>query len=104
MGQNQYVNLAAAYLAVDTELDAIFQYMPAQGRCHLGTIFFQTDDAYTNTPHARIVGFIGDNSKAHLPVTIAANSKEYLLITEDQELSVDLEIGDVRLTFESALI
>jgi len=87
MGQNQYENLAAAYLAVDTELDAIFQYMPAQGRCHLGTIFFQTDDAYTNTPHARIVGFIGDNSKQHLPVSVDENSSAHLEINEDQKLS-----------------
>lgn len=87
MGQNQYVNLAAAYLEVNRELDAIFQYMPAQGRCHLGTIFFQTDDAYTNTPHARIVGFIGDTAKTHLPVTVTESSKQYLQVNDDQELA-----------------
>jgi len=104
MGQAQYSKLAAAFAAIDSELDILYTKLPQQGVCYLGSIILQTDDAYTNSQKARIVGFSGDSNKTHLPVTIADNSKQYISITEDQELSVDLEIGDVRLTFESALI
>jgi hypothetical protein len=87
MGMADYETIAAAYVNVNTELEAIFNYMPHQGRCYLGTVLLQTADAYTNSVHARVVGFVGDAEKMHPPVTIAPDSQDVLEINEDQELS-----------------
>ena len=57
MGTAQYTTLADAYQGVAPELDAIYGYMPQQGRCYLGSIVIQTSDDFTNEVKARIVGF-----------------------------------------------
>ena len=93
MGTAQYTTLGAAYYGIETELTFIYDYSPYKGMCLLGTVILEVDDTYTNSVHARIVGFSGGS---HPPVTIAEDSKDYLEIDEYQELSFnpDMLQGD----------
>lgn len=84
MGRQQYEKLAEPYTFVNAELDAIYTAMPQQGKCYLGSIIIQTDDAYTNAVKARIVGVIGE---VHPPVTIGEASTDFLEIDEKQVLN-----------------
>lgn len=88
MGAGQYEKLAAAYYAVDTELETIAAWMPHQGRFYVGSIVVQTSGDYTNTMAARVVGVVGEQSKSHSPVTIAPASSGLASIDENQELNI----------------
>lgn len=88
MGSAEYTTLADAYSAAASELDALNSWMPQQGRLHIETITVQTDDTYTNTAKSRIIGVLG---KSHLPVTVEEGSKQFLEITEKQQLKFNVE-------------
>ncbi len=84
MGLAQYGKLAEAFAEAGNELITIRGYMPQQGQCYLGTVFYQADSAYANAVKARVVGFT-DNE--HPPVSIADDSLDFLTIDENQQLS-----------------
>jgi len=85
MGTSQYPSVALAYIAIRAELNSIYQFMPQQGRCYLGTVILESNDDFTNSVKARIVFFVGDKDE-HPPVTIAEDSTKFLGIDENQEL------------------
>ncbi len=92
MGTDQYTTLGAAYYGIETELTSIYEYTPYKGMCLLGTIILEIDNTYTNSVHARIVGFSGGS---HPPVTIAEDSKDVLEITDKQVLSFKSPVNNV---------
>ncbi|WP_297095616.1 hypothetical protein [uncultured Draconibacterium sp.] len=103
-GQNQYEKLAEAFAQVQNEVNTIYGLSPQQGLCYLGSVIYQTSDAYTNAVKARIAGFSGDEE--HPAVSIAPGSEDYLSINEDQELAFDadaLQFADGLSAYEIAV-
>ncbi len=96
MGRYEYDSLAYAYSGIKGELVELLADMPQTGKCHLATFIYEVDYNYTNTPKARMVGIADANEvDGHPPVSIASGSEQYLSITEDQELSISLDSGEI---------
>lgn len=94
MGRVQYDSLADAWAGMDAELLTLHAEMPQTGKCHLATLFYEVNNAFTNTPKARLVSVAnsnglgeGNNCECHPPVSIASGSRQYLSITEQQVLA-----------------
>ena len=86
-GRNQYDSLADAWAGNDSELQTLHEDLPQSALCFIGTLFYEVDDSFSNSAKARLVSINDGGQKSHPPVTIADDSKQYLSITEKQELS-----------------
>jgi hypothetical protein len=89
MGTHEYTTAGDAFKGLDAELDEIAVYMPQQGRCYLGSVLFQTSDAYGNDINGRVIVLM--NGDTHPPVSIAPGSEAYLFINELQQLGINVD-------------
>jgi len=86
MGTSQYLTIGEAFKGIESELDSIYTYLPYQGRCYLGTVIYQTDDAYSNSVNTRIVTLTTE--KPHNPVSIHDDSAAFGSIDDNQVLTL----------------
>ncbi len=89
MGTHEYISAGDAFKGIDGELNDIFSYMPQQGRCYIGSLLFQTSDAYTNDIKSRLVVII--DREMHPPVSIEPGSRQYLFINAQQQLGINVD-------------
>ena len=91
MGRQQYDSLSAAMVDRESELIILLNEMPQTGKCYLATLFYEVNDAFTNTPKARLVSVFDNSLATHPPVSIDPDSSEYLSISDKQVLSINPE-------------